>query len=65
MKPTREIERETDATVYEGGEHRAIVLIIKPGKSLAMRLKGTRTRYDVPVNAVWRMAVEMAARKGK
>lgn len=65
MKPTREIERETAATVYDGGEHRPIVLIIKPGKSLGVRLKGTRTRYEVPVNAVWRMAVEMATRRGK
>lgn len=65
MKPTREIERETDATVFDRGEHRPIVLIIKPGKSLSLRLKGTRTRYDVPVNAVWRLACEMAERRGK
>lgn len=67
QKATREIERETDALVFDQGKNRPVVLTIKPGRLLGVRLKGTRRNYDLPADSIYSMAVkaEIEAKKAE
>lgn len=53
---------ETDREVYERGKHRPIV--VEPGPwTCALRLKGTRQRYEIGWESIFSMAAKLAADK--
>jgi hypothetical protein len=53
---------ETADTVYEQGAYRPVLVEAHPLHA-TVRLKGTRSSYDIPWGAVWSMAVKAEAER--
>ena len=55
---TRPVRRETSAVVFSRGNRAVIVEIEPPGRMIGFRLKGTRTTHWLPVDFLYRTAVQ-------
>lgn len=53
---------ETADTIYEQGAHRPVLVEAHPLHA-TVRLKGTRSSYDISWSAVWSMAVKAEAER--
>lgn len=66
---SRRLLRETPCAVHSAGRRRAIVIELDPRRPglLGLRLKGTRTVYNLPIDWCYREAVraELARRKAE
>ena len=54
----RKLTRETSATVFELGRHRAVMVSLEPPCLIGIRLKGTRRTFYLPVNKAYLAAVK-------
>lgn len=46
----RKLMRETSATIFEMGRHRAVMVSLEPPCLIGLRLKGTRRTFYLPVD---------------
>ena len=53
----RKLMRETSATVFELGRHRAVMVSLEPPCLIGLRLKGTRRTFYLPVDKAYLAAV--------
>jgi len=59
-KLTRPVRRESFTIVRDKSKRRALVCALLPGDVLEFRLKGTRTRYTVGMDAAYQYAGRLA-----
>jgi hypothetical protein len=55
---TAPIQRETSATVFEKGKHRAVIVMLLPNNTLGFRLKGSHRTFYLPVDGCYDRAVK-------
>jgi hypothetical protein len=54
----RKLTRETSATIFESGRHRAVMVSLDPPYLIGLRLKGTRRTFYLPVDRAYLAAVK-------
>lgn len=54
----RKLTRETSATIFESGRHRAVMVSLEPPCLIGLRLKGTRRTFYLPVDRAYLSAVK-------
>ena len=54
----KRIDRETTVTVFSRGQYRPIIVSLNPNNTLGLRLKGTRQRFDLPLDSCYDLAVK-------
>ncbi len=64
IKLTKEVARETSATVFERSKHRPVIVSLHPPHILGFRLKGTKHTYFLPVDQCFWIAMQ-AEQNGK